>query len=436
VSPLGGPILQSDNRQHLRHNFTVGVLDGAFFGVALGIASFTSVIPLFIATLTTSNVLIGLASQLHWIGWQLPQLLTANRVAGLTRYKPLAVFLTIHERLPFFGLAIIALLVPYISRELALILTMLMLTWQGLGGGLTATPWQSMINKLMPSDLRGTFYGAQSAAANLMAAGGAVAAGLLLEAIESPFNFALCFFAASVAMLISGGFLSWTREDAHPQGDITPSPNLAALVARLNLIMRGDHNFAWFIVARLFMQGADMARAFLVIYAMRQFNAGEEFIGILTGVSLLAQTVANPLLGWLGDRYSHRTILALSIVTIIVCVAATVAAPSLVWFYLIFGLSGITVAALWTTTIAMNAEFGSDAERPYYIGLGNTLVAPATLAAPLIGGLLADNVGYAATFIAAGICGVVALAVLLLKVREPRHHTLKPTPHLVQGAAD
>jgi MFS family permease len=269
-----------------------------------------------------------------------------------------------------------------------------------------------------------------------MAAGGAVAAGLLLEAIESPLNFALCFFIASVAMLISGGFLSWTRESEHAQGDIVPSPNLAALVARLNLIMRGDHNFAWFIVARLFMQGADMARAFLVIYAIRQFNAGEEFIGILTGVSLLAQTVANPLLGWLGDRYSHRTILALSIVTIIVCVAATVAAPSLVWFYLIFGLSGITVAALWTTTIAMTAEFGSDAERPYYIGLGNTLVAPATLAAPLIGGLLADSVGYAATFIAAGICGVVALAVLLLKVREPRHHTRKPTQHLAQGATD
>ncbi len=428
--------MQTD-RQHLRHNFVVNVMDGAFFGIALGIASFYSVVPLFVATLTNSNVLIGLSSQLHWIGWQFPQLLTANRVAGLTRYKPMALLMTIHERLPFFGLAIVALLVPIIPRELALILTLLLLTWQGLGGGLTATAWQSMINKIMPGSLRGTFYGMQSAAANLMAAGSAVAAGVLLKAVESPFNFALCFFLASLAMLASGGFLAWTREEEHPPGDIEPSPHLAALVARLKLIMMQDRNFSWFVVARMLLNGADMARAFFVIYAVRQFGAGEEFIGIITGISMLAQTVANPLLGWLGDRFSHRMILAGGILVLLSSIAAALAATSLPWFYLITALSGVSVAALWTTVIAMSAEFGTDAERPYYLGLGNTLVAPATLIAPLVGGALADTVGYGATFVTAAVFGVAAVAVLLFKVREPRHiQPLRETLTVAHGGTD
>src|SRR5690606_8737875 len=135
-------LLQSPHDQHLRHNFTVNVTDGAFFGFAIGVASLVTVILLFVATLTDSTVLIGLVASIHMVGWQLPQVLTANRVAKLRRYRPMVVFMTLHERLPFFGLALVAVLVPVIGRELALILTYLTLIWQGLGGGFTATAWQ------------------------------------------------------------------------------------------------------------------------------------------------------------------------------------------------------------------------------------------------------------------------------------------------------
>lgn len=429
--------MQSQHKQRLRHNFTVNVLDGAFFGIGIGIASFYSVIPLFVATLTSSNIFIGLSSQLHWIGWHFPQLFTANRVAGLTRYKPMVILMTIHERVPFLGLAIVALLVPHIPRQAALILTFALLIWQGLGGGLTATAWQSMINKVMPTDLRGTFYGLQSAAASLFSAGGAVAAGVLLQAIESPINFALCFFIASLAMAASGGFLAWTREPEHPAGDIRPSPTLGALVERLRAIIRSDSNFNWFITARILLQGADMARAFFAIYAVRQFGAGEELIGIVTGVSMLAQMVANPLLGWLGDRFSHRVILAGGAGMMFLSIVAALAATSTTALYFVFGLSGVAVAGLWTTVLAISAQFGRDAERPYYLGLGNTLIAPAALIAPLIGGALADSFGYNVTFITAACCALGAMALLLFKVRTP-HPALYPVeiPSVVHSGAD
>ena len=47
-------------RQNTRHNFTVNIADAAFFGLGLGFASFVTVIPLFVNTLTQSTILIGL----------------------------------------------------------------------------------------------------------------------------------------------------------------------------------------------------------------------------------------------------------------------------------------------------------------------------------------------------------------------------------------
>src|SRR5690349_20249433 len=103
---------QTNSLQNVRFNFTVNVADGMFFGLGLGFSSFTAVIPLFFATLTDNLVLIGLVGALHVIGWSLPQILTAQYVTKLRRYKPFILLMTLQERLPFFALALIAWLSP------------------------------------------------------------------------------------------------------------------------------------------------------------------------------------------------------------------------------------------------------------------------------------------------------------------------------------
>jgi hypothetical protein len=149
------------NTRNLRFNFTIGMFDGAFFGLAIGFASFIAIIPLFVSHLTDSALLIGLVPAIHNVGWQFPQLLTAGWVARLRRYKPVVMWLTIHERLPFLGLAAVAWFLPALGARNALILTFLLLVWQGFGGGFTANPWTNMISKIMPSGLHGTFFGSQ-----------------------------------------------------------------------------------------------------------------------------------------------------------------------------------------------------------------------------------------------------------------------------------
>lgn len=402
----------SVREQNLRHNFIVNILDGAFFGFALGFASFVTVIPLFISTLTDSAILIGLIPAIHIVGWQLPQIFTAQKVSRLRIIKPMVLFMTIQERLPFLGLAIVAWFVPQLQSTVALVLTFGLLVWQGLGGGLTATAWQSMIGKIVPGRRRGFFFGVQSAAANLLASLSAIFAGFLLERLNSPVDFALCFLFAGLSMMISLVFLGMTREWESKSNQIVKQGR--AYWSGLITLLKTNTNFRWFVVVRMLSQFATMAFAFYTVYAVRDYGMNESTVGVMTGILMAVQIAANPLMGWLGDHWSHRSVMGLGVLACALSALIAWWAPAVAWFYLVFILAGIANVGVWTLAITMTLEFGREEEMPTYVGLANTLVAPSALLAPLFGGWLADRFGYQTTFLVSAISGIITVLVLFL----------------------
>ena len=81
-------MLSQDLQKKLRHNAVVNILDGSIFALSIvGLASYVTIMPLFLSFLTESTALIGFVAALFHIGWQVPQLLTSNYVAGMRRFK-------------------------------------------------------------------------------------------------------------------------------------------------------------------------------------------------------------------------------------------------------------------------------------------------------------------------------------------------------------
>jgi len=408
----------STQRSLVRHNFLVNLLDGTFFGLGLGFASWVTVIPLFFASLTDSTVLIGLIATIHLMGWQLPQLFIVGRMSRLRQYRPMVLIMTLHERIPMFVLAGLALLVPYIPRDVALIAAFIVITWQSLGAGLTANAWQSMIAKILPQQIRGTFYGLQSGSANLLASIAAFIAGSLLL-LPYPINFAICFFLTGVAMMVSFGFLALTREVENTPTPVSPR-SVPDQIAQWRALLAGDRNFVWFVVARALMQLGQIGAAFYTVYALLSYNVSPQLIGVMTGVMLLVQVISSPLLGYLGDRLGHRAMLAVGCAAMGLASGAAIAAPSGEWFFLVFGLTGLVNSSQWTSTLAFTSEFGNASTRPHYVGLSNTLIVPATLIAPVLGGWIAEVAGFHATFLAAMAGAAAAAFVILFMVYDPK----------------
>jgi MFS family permease len=410
--------LEKNIQQHLKHNVIFNLLDGSLFGLALGFASFGTILPLFVASMTDSALLIGLVPAIHSVGWQLPQLFTASHVSRLRKYKPNVLMMTINERAPFLGLAVIALLLPTIGMQAGLIFTFLLLIWQGLGGGFTANSWTSMISKIIPPETRGTFFGLQAGLANLFISGSAVAAGYLLDYLNSPADFAICFLLASVFFFISWLALAQTREPEDVE-KIIPAKQ-THFWDDSKIILRQDINFNWFLAARFLAQFATMGFSFYIIYALRQFNMDSITAGYLTATLTVSQTVANVGMGWIGDRIGHRAMLIFGAVAALLSSVLALGATSILWFYPIFILTGIANVSIWTIGMAMTVDFGTQAERPLYIGLSQTLTAPATIIAPLIGGWIVDAVGFSPTFIISIALSALMIGILIFLVKEPR----------------
>jgi MFS family permease len=415
------------SRKHLRFNVTAGFIDAGLFGVALGFASFGTILPLFVASMTDSATLIGLVPAIHSAGWLLPQLFTASHTSRLRRYKRTILMNTIHERVPFLGFAIVALLLPRIGLQTGLILTFLLLTWQGLGGGITANAWTSMISKIIPSEYRGTFFGTQAAVANLLISGAAIGAGYLLDWYDSPFDFVACFLIAALFFALSWVALAFTRELTDHDKVIEENPT--PFWQGAGKILKRDTNFNWFLIARTLSQFATMGFSFYIIYALRRFQMDAVTAGYLTAALTIAQTVANAGMGWLGDKFGHRAMLILGAVAAAVSSFLAWMAPSLAWFFPIFILSGFANVSIWMNGMTMATTFSDEMDRPFYIGLAQTLTAPATMIAPILGGWIADTQGFGVTFALSMILSVVMLGTLVFIIKDPRKfHQSDPLP--------
>lgn len=416
-------------RRHLRYNVIVNLADGGFFGLALGFASFGTILPLFVASMTDSATLIGLVPAIHAAGWLLPQLFTANYIARLRRYKRTVLLMTIHERVPFLGLALVAALIPVIGIEAGLVVAFLLLTWQGLGGGFTANPWTSLISKIMPPEARGTFFGTQAAVANLFISISAVGAGYLLNWYDAPYGFMYCFLIASLFFAVSWFALALTREPTDHEKVIEEKSS--PFWHGAGRILRRDDNFRWFLVVRTLSQFASMGFAFYIVYALRRFQMDTVTAGYLTAALTISQTIANAGMGWLGDRVGHRYMLLLGAAAAASSSVLAWFAQSLAWFFPIFILAGLANVSIWTNSMSMTVDFSGEAERPFYIGLAQTLTAPATILAPLLGGWIADALGFVSTFALSAALSIVMMGILFFLVRDPRK-TPQPNP-LPQG---
>ena len=412
--------MESSQPKNITHNYLVNVIEAGFWGFGSGMASTSAFLPLFLLKFTDSAMLIGLIPAIQTIGFQLPQLFMAKKIASQSHVKPLVMKMTIHERLPFLGLALVALFSDKLPSTAIIILIYLMLIWQGIGGGFTGNAWQNMVCKMIPSDMRSMFFSIQGAAVNFLSSIGAFITGIILEGQPGSFGYFLAFMGSFIAMIVSYVILNMAREEESVEIlDIDNSPHILEMAAK---ILKKDSSFRWFVISRFLLPFGNMASGFYIIYVKNNFHADEKTIGLLASVQFVSTVVSGLLLGWLSDHVGRKMAMQISLVVVILSPILAFFAPSLSFFYIIYALTGIINGAFWSVFLSFTLEFGTNVERPTYVGLINTLIAPSTLIAQLFGGWIADNLNFNITFILAAIFGLIVFFITLVFVKEPKHN--------------
>ena len=92
------------------------------------------------------------------------------------------------------------------------------------------------------------------------------------------------------------------------------------------------------------------------------------------------------------------------------------------WLWATFCLLGVAMSAESVSRMNIILEFCAPEDRPTYIGLTNTLLAPGRTLAPILGGALATwlAAGYRGMFVVAGFISLLGGVLLAFWVKEPR----------------
>jgi len=406
----------SSPRKHVRWNFTVLGLEMAFFSLGLNISSSYTVLPLFVHHLTTSDLMVSLIPAIRSIGFFVPPLLIAGWVERLRYAKPLILGMTVFERIPFLWLGLLTPLLAALAPSWLLGVFFVSILIQTSAGGLTLPPWLDMVARVIPEDWRGRFFGGSNGLGGALGIGGAAGAAVILRYVAWPWNFSVCFVLTFAMMVISFVLLSLSRE---PERQRRPEHTNARWRA-FGAILRGDRDFRRLILANALSAAPAMAWGLFAVAAAERAHLPDATVGALTAVYLAANTVSNFIWGPVGDRYGHRVMLALGMVCATIACAAAGGASNALLFGAVFLFFGLALAASQLAQFTFVIEFGPETLRPTYIALSYITYAPFAIGAPLIGGFLADRIGFVWVFVVAAALSALSAVVYLLWVPDPR----------------
>jgi MFS family permease len=165
-----------------------------------------------------------------------------------------------------------------------------------------------------------------------------------------------------------------------------------------------------------------------MVYGKENVAGAFEQVGALTATLVGSQAVMTVLWGLIGDRKGHKVVLCGAAFSMGLAIAVAWIASSPAWLWVAFALLGVSVSADSVSRMNIILEFCDPEDRPTYIGMTNTLLAPARALAPIIGGWLATWAGYRGMFVVGLLVSILGSALLALWVREPRR--------VQSGAAD
>jgi MFS family permease len=421
--------------EHTRWNFAVIVAEATFFMAGLAWVDPSSVLPMFIGTLTPSTVVIGVITVLQRLGWLLPPIFMAAVLGHRPRRLPWLRWPVLLGRLPFLVFVGYLWLCGLGSPRAVIWLLVIAYSGISLGNGLLGISWQDIIAKSIPSRLRGRFFGTMQFAT----AGAAFGVGLVVRWMLGPggpglpLGYTILFTAMAVFLTASIVGCWMVREPIRPVLD-RPQSVREILLGALPLL-RERRAFRALVFTASLGFGISFSLPFYMVYARQVLHVPEEIAGVYIWAMTIGGALSSILWGYLNDRRGPRAVLrgggALVTVTptLAICVPAIALAlrgllPGLAdalpyLFAVVFFAGGSTMGAMWMGSMNYLFELTSHQDRPRYIALFNLFTVPGAFV-PLLIGLLLNYLPFSAVFSLMVACGGAAL---LLSCRLPH-----PTP--------
>jgi MFS family permease len=308
----------------------------------------------------------------------------------------------------------------------------------GLFSGAQQVAFQLLLAKVIPITRRGRLQALRNVTGGAIAAALAWAAGrYLIQKNVFGNGYGVTFMVAFVLTSLGLTALQVLMREPIPP-TIRAKSRIGARIKEFPALFRDDPGYLWFMIAQTLATAGRVAAPFYILFAGHSMKLDGKNLGLVSLAFLGADTVTN--LGWglTGDKFGFRFTFALSLGVWIAGTALLMASPGLAHFaiggvtpgvkafiFMAFFALGASQSGFLMSSQTMVLEFGTRDDIPMRLALTATAQGAMNTAGPLVGGLVAQMLGYQVLFGASMGLLAVSLIVLLTLVEEPRFRRAK-----------
>jgi predicted MFS family arabinose efflux permease len=216
------------------------------------------------------------------------------------------------------------------------------------------------------------------------------------------------------------------REPVPPT--VRPQMQLKERLREFPELLRSAPGLRHFLVAQVFAVAGRIATPFYILYASNTIEITGANLGLLSVAYLGADTLANLIWGYAGDRVGFRAILIAALGFWVGSTVLLLNASGFVPLFIAFCGLGAAQSGYMMSVTTMVLEFGSRDDMAMRLALSTTAEGVMAAAGPLLGGVIAGGLGYTVLFSTSISCQLIALILLFWLVEEPRKRRLQATP--------
>lgn len=280
---------------------------------AMTFVSSDLVLPAFVQTLSTSSIMVGLASALMRIGWSWPQIFISRVVEPLPGKMPVFVVAGTARTALWIAVGVLAM---WLGAERPLTLLVVFMVVYGLATscmGITNVPWMDIIGKSVPaSDRAGMFAVRRLAGGATAVVSGALISWILSErsGLTFPNNYAILFILSGVGTGLSVAAFARIREPIQQKKRGKTLPIGEYLKVGIKLL-KEDLNYRRLCILQFLWAFSMMAAPFFVPYALTDLEMDESVVGIFVIVMQVSSIFSNVLWAWVGKKKGNHALLSM-----------------------------------------------------------------------------------------------------------------------------
>jgi len=410
--PPGAPGAPGDAVPEKR-NFVLGVLNGAFYMMAMAFIQPQIVLSAFAKQMTGTNVYAGLLSSVNMFTWRVPQLVVSRFVEGRERKLSFYILSSVLRVGAWVAICVVVLSAAELDKLSVFWIFFGLYVVAGLSSGLGGVPFQDIVAKIIPERKLGKFFSIRV----IVGRGGSlisvtIAAFFVLTKVDFPYNYGLLFVCYTVFAAMGTLAFCGVKE---PPGIVAKKrrPWRELLLAGPRFL-RDNAAFRGLFLYRAIRMMAMMSTPLYALYAGVDKTGGWR-LAMFLYANLSAQMFGGVIANWISGRWRPTVLM-------VVAAAGSMAAPALALATPYFGSatlvsfgSGADALALTGTDLAFVAVFvlnglsgimgmiaastylltvSPPKERPICVASFNTMLLPFFIIPRVAAGGIADLYGY------------------------------------------